>query len=341
MIDLRSDTVTRPTPGMREAIARAEVGDDVLGDDPTARALEEEVARITGKAAALFVPTGTMGNQLAIATQTRPGDAVIVGEAAHPILYESGAGAALCGVQFAVAGRGGMYTTEEMEAAAYPAVYFMPRTSLVAIENTHNHAGGRVWPQPQARAVAERARALGLATHIDGARAWNASVASGIDMATLCAPFDTVSVCFSKGLGAPAGSAFCGPAKLVEEARRLRKRWGGAMRQVGVLAAAALYALAHHRTRLSDDHANARILATRLAGLVGVEVDVAGVETNIVNLDLAASATEVARAARASGVLVNPSGPRRLRAVTHLDVSRADIDTAAEVIAQAIATVQH
>jgi threonine aldolase len=337
MIDLRSDTVSRPTAGMRDAMARAEVGDDVFGDDPTARALEEEVASITGKAAALFVPSGTMGNQLAIATQTRPGDAVIVGEAAHPVLYESGAGAALSGVQFTVAGLGGMYTPEEMEAAVYPRVYWMPRTSLVAIENTHNHAGGCVWPRHQARAVAERAHELGLATHLDGARAWNASVASGVDMATLCAPFDTVSVCFSKGLGAPAGSAFCGPTKFIEEARRLRKRWGGAMRQVGVLAAAALYALAHHRTRLSDDHANARALAEKMAPVEGVRVDAAAVETNIVNLDLQVSAENVARAARAAGVLINPSGPKRLRAVTHLDVARADIDIAAEVIARAVA----
>jgi threonine aldolase len=336
MIDLRSDTVTRPTAGMREAMASAEVGDDVFGDDPTARALEEEVAHITGKAAAIFVPSGTMGNQLAIATQTRPGDAVIVGEAAHPVLYESGAGAALSGVQFSVAGRGGTYTSEEMEAAAYPPLYYMPRTSLVAIENTHNHAGGRVWPQAQARAVAERARALGFATHLDGARAWNASVSGGIDMATLCAPFDTVNVCFSKGLGAPAGSAFCGPAKLVEEARRLRKRWGGAMRQVGVLAAAALYALRHHRARLADDHANARAFAERMARVAGVHVDVAGVETNIVNLDLMVKAADVARAARGAGVLINPSGPKRLRAVTHLDVTLADIHTAAEVIATAV-----
>jgi threonine aldolase len=340
VIDLRSDTVTRPTAGMREAIARAEVGDDVFGDDPTARALEEEVARITGKAAALFVPSGTMSNQLAIATQTRPGDAVIVGEAAHPILYEAGAGAALSGVQFSVAGRGGMFTPEEMEAAAYPLLYWMPRTSLVAIENTHNHAGGRVWSPTQARAVAERARSRGFATHLDGARVWNASVACGIDVVDLCAPFDTVNVCFSKGLGAPAGSAFCGPTKLVDEARRLRKRWGGAMRQVGVLAAAALYALAHHRARLADDHTKARAFAEKMARAGGVSVDVARVETNIVNLELVRPAQDVARVARDAGVLINASGPKRLRAVTHLDVSPADIDAAAEVIARAVGGTQ-
>jgi threonine aldolase len=338
MIDLRSDTVTRPTAAMREAMARAEVGDDVLGDDPTARALQEEVARITGKQAALFVPSGTMGNQLAIATQTRPGDDVIVGEAAHPVLYEAGAGAALSGVQFSVAGRGGMYTPEEMEAAIYPRVYWSPRTSLVAIENTHNHSGGRVWPQAKVRAVAERARELGLRTHLDGARVWNASVASGLDVATLCSPFDTVSVCFSKGLGAPAGSAFCGPSQLVEEARRLRKRWGGAMRQVGVLAAAGLYALAHHRARLVDDHANARVLADKLARVDGVHVDRAAIETNIVNFELDVPAEAVARSSREAGVLINPSGPKRLRAVTHLDVSRVDVEAAADILARAVAT---
>jgi threonine aldolase len=336
VIDLRSDTVTRPTAAMREAMARADVDDDVLGFDPTARALEEEVARITGKPAALFVSSGTMGNQIAIATQTRPGDDVIVGEWAHPVLYESGAGAALSGVQFSVAGRGGLYTPEEMEAAVHAVVFWMPRTSLVAVENTHNRSGGRVWPPAQALAVAERARALGLSTHLDGARLWNASVASGVDVATLCAPFDTVSVCFSKGLGAPVGSAFCGPVKLVEEARRLRRRWGGAMRQVGILAAAALHALTHHRARIADDHANATALAKRMARVNGVSVDLASVETNIVNLDLDVPADAVARAAREAGVLINPTRPKSLRAVTHLDVSRADVDTAAEILAGAI-----
>jgi threonine aldolase len=337
MIDLRSDTVTRPTAAMREAMARAEVGDDVFGDDPTVHALEEEAARLSGKEAALFVPSGTMGNQLAIATQTRPGDEVIVGEGAHPVFFEGGAGAALSGVQFAVAGQGGFYTADEMEALVQPRVYWAPRSALVAIENTHNRAGGRVWPQDRARAVAERAKALGLATHIDGARIWNASVATGLDVATLCAPFDTASVCFSKGLGAPVGSAFCGPRSLVEEARRLRKRWGGAMRQAGILAAGALHALAHHRARLTEDHANARTLAEKLARVEGVRIDLASAETNLVNIDLDVPADVVARVARELGVAINPSGPKRLRAVTHLDVSRADIDAAAEILAKAVA----
>jgi threonine aldolase len=335
MIDLRSDTVTRPTPAMREAMAHAEVGDDVLGDDPTVRALEEEVARIVGKEAALFVTSGTMGNQLAIATQTRAGDEVVVGEWAHPVLYESGAGPALSGVQFQVAGKGGFFTAEELEAAVQPSVYWSPRTSLVAIENTHNRAGGRIWRREQATAIAERAHALGLKAHFDGARIWNAAVASGVEVADLCVSFDTVSVCFSKGLGAPVGSAFCASRALVEEARRFRKRWGGGMRQAGILAAGALHALAHHRARLREDHAHARALAEGLATRRGVMVDVGLVETNIVNIDLQAPASEVASGARAKGVLVQATGAHRLRAVTHLDVSRQDIETAIEVIAEA------
>lgn len=336
MIDLRSDTVTRPTPAMRDAMARAEVGDDVFGDDPTVRALEDEVARLTGKEAALFVSSGTMGNQLAIATQTRPGDDVIVGEGAHPVYFEGGAGAALSGVQFTLVGRGGLFTADDVAAAVHPKVYWSPRTSLVAIENTHNRAGGRVWAPAQARAVADRARSLGLATHLDGARIWNASVACGVAVAELCAPFDTTSVCFSKGLGAPVGSAFCASRKLVEDARRLRKRWGGAMRQSGILAAAALYALAHHRARLADDHANARALAERMARTAGASVDLSGVETNLVNIDLEVPADVVARHAKEQGLLINPTSARRLRAVTHLDVSRTDIDAAADILAASI-----
>ena len=350
MIDLRSDTVTRPTPAMREAMARADVGDDVLGDDPTVRALEEEVARIVGKEAALFVSSGTMGNQLAIATQTRPGDEVVVGEWAHPVLYESAAGAALSGVQFQVAGRGGLFTAEEIEAAVQPPVYWAPRTSLVAIENTHNRAGGRVWPVSQVASVVERARSLGLALHLDGARIWNAAVALSTEVATLCRGFDTVSVCFSKGLGAPVGSAFCGTRALVEEARRFRKRWGGGMRQVGIVAAGALHALVHHRARLAEDHANARALALGVAKTEGAHVAMGAVETNIVNIDVEAReggsaaspegrdlAGAVAEHAKAMGVLISASARGRLRAVTHLDVTRRDIDTTVEVLARAIA----
>jgi threonine aldolase len=338
MIDLRSDTVTRPSAGMRKAIANAEVGDDVFAEDPSVNKLQTDVARILGKEAALFVSSGTMGNQLAIAIHTRPGDEVIVGEGAHPHWYEAGAGAALSGVQFAVAGKGGLFTADEMEERIKPDAYYYPRTTLVSIENTHNRAGGRVFPQADARAIAERARARKLATHLDGARLWNASVALGVPVAELAAPFDTVSVCFSKGLGAPVGSALCGPAPLVARAHRLRKMWGGAMRQAGVLAAAALHALEHNRERLAEDHANARRFAEKLAAARGVQIDVARVETNIVNVDLEAPvrAEDVSRMAREAGLAINATGAHRLRAVTHLDVSRADVEAAAAILAETV-----
>jgi threonine aldolase len=340
MLDLRSDTVTRPTAGMRAAMAAAEVGDDVFGEDPTVQRLERRLAELTGKEAALFVTSGTMGNQLAIATQTRHGDEVIVGEGAHPLFYEGGAGAALSGVQFNVAGRGGFYTAAELEAAVQPDIYYMPRTSLVMVENTHNRAGGRVWPLAQTLEVTERAHRLGLAAHLDGARIWNASAATGVDVGAFCAPFDTVSACFSKGLGAPVGSALCGSRALVEEARRVRKRWGGGMRQAGILAAGALYALDHHRQRLAGDHANARRFAERVSTANGVRVDLGAVETNIVNIDVDVPAAEVASAARDLGVLVQPSAPMRLRAVFHLDVPDASVDPAADAIARAIDAVR-
>jgi threonine aldolase len=338
MIDLRSDTVTRPTAAMREAMARADVGDDIYGEDPTVRRLEERTAELAGKEAALFVSSGTMGNQLAIACHTRPGDEVIVPEGAHPVWYESGAGAALSGVQFAQAGAGGLFRPDDVDAAIKPLAFYAPRTSLVCVENTHNRSGGRVFPQADVEAIAERARARHLRVHLDGARLWNASIATGLSIEVLCAPFDTASLCFSKGLGAPVGSALVGTRALIEEARRFRKMWGGAMRQVGILAAAALYALDHHRERLRDDHENAKRLASLLEGARGIHVDASRVETNIVNIDVEPKldVDALANALRARSVAINPSGPSRLRAVTHLDVSRAEIDAAAHEIARAV-----
>ncbi|MFO0669326.1 MAG: threonine aldolase family protein [Polyangiaceae bacterium] len=254
MIDLRSDTVTRPTEAMKAAMMAAPLGDDVYGEDPTTLALEARIATLLGKEAALFVSSGTMGNQLAIRCHTQPGDEVIVGEGAHPVFYESGAAPVLSGVQFAIAGRGGLFTADEMEAEIKPVAYTSPRTSLVCVENTHNRAGGRVFPQAEVVRIAERARARGLALHLDGARLFNAHVAKQTPVAELAAPFDTVSVCFSKGLGAPVGSALVGPRALIIAARRFRKMWGGGMRQSGILAAAALYALDHHVARLAEDH---------------------------------------------------------------------------------------
>jgi threonine aldolase len=335
LVDLRSDTLTKPSPGMREAMANAPVGDDVYGEDPSALELERRVAELLGKEAALFVPSGTMGNQIALLLHCRRGDAVIVGEGTHCMVYESGAAAALAGVQFSVVGRGGLFTVSELEEQLLPAHDNLPRTRLVVLENTHNRAGGRVFPQRDVEAIAERARTSGLGVHLDGARLWNAAIASGTPLHVLGAPADTVNVCFSKGLGAPVGSALAGSRALIREARRLRKMLGGGMRQVGVLCAAASFALEHQLARLADDHALARRLAAGVAGLPGVAVGT--VETNIVNLDLARTpaAVLVSRLAE-NGILVNAVGPFRLRAVTHRDVGPQDIDAALDGFARCV-----
>ncbi len=322
---------------MRLAMAEAEVGDSVYGDDPTVNALEREMAELLGKEAALFVSTGTMGNQMAIACQTRPGDEVVVGEGAHPIWYEGGAGAALNGIQFAVAGSGGFFSADDLRAALKPRAYYSPRPSLVAIENTHNRAGGRIFPGHLVDEIVACAKEHRLGLHLDGARLWNVSAATGVSLAKLAAPFDTVTVCFSKGLGAPAGSALAGPRELIEEARRLRHRWGGAMRQVGILAAAARYAVLNNRARLVSDHANAKRLAERLGAISGVSVALQNVETNIVNADVDRPADRVVAAARERGVMMNAIGPKRVRLVTHLDVRDCDIEPAAQIFADAMA----
>lgn len=339
LVDLRSDTLTKPTAAMREVMASADVGDDVWREDPTARRLEERVAELLGKEAALFVPSGTMANQIALLLHCRPGDEVICGRGAHVRLYESGAGAALAGVQFAEVGESdGTFDADAIDAAMQPPDYHAPHTRLVALENTHNRGGGRVWPRERLRAASERARARGLALHLDGARLWNAAVASGTSERELCAPFDTVSVCFSKGLGAPVGSAIVGSRADVDRALRLRKMLGGGMRQVGVLCAAALHALDAHRERLAIDHANARRLAEGLAAIDGVRIDASLVETNIVNAELARLApVELCRRASEHGVRLAPVGPRHVRAVTHLDVDAAGIERAIAVVQGAIA----
>ena len=336
-LDFRSDTVTRPNHAMREAMANAEVGDDVFGEDPTARTLEEEVAELLGKEAALFVPSGTMSNQVALLVHTRPGDEVILSRAAHMTFYESGAGAALAGVQFASVGNRGTFTVDEMLSAIKPERDYHPRTRLVAIENTHNSAGGRIFPEREALAVAVAARERGLALHLDGARLWNAAVATGTEPARLAAPFDTVSVCFSKGLGAPVGSALVGPRETIRNARRFRKMLGGGMRQVGVMAAGALYALRHHRARLSLDHDHARLLAEGLQGVPRLEVDASAVETNIVLVHTRSETAEpVAARLAAVGVLATPFASHTLRFVTHLDLSRANVLDATQRISLAL-----
>ncbi|HEY3233542.1 MAG TPA: GntG family PLP-dependent aldolase [Polyangiaceae bacterium] len=338
--DLRSDTVTKPSLEMRQAMARAEVGDDVYGEDPTVIRLEEWTAELLGKERALFVPSGTMGNQLALKLLSRPGDEVVIGEGAHVAWYEAGAGAALSGVQFVVAGAGGLFDDVELEAVIKPRADYSPRTSVVALENTHNRSGGRVFPLPAMARIMTRAQAHGLLCHLDGARIWNAAIASGMRPAKIAAGFDTVSVCFSKGLGAPVGSALAASSERILEARRYRRMLGGAMRQSGVLAAAALYALEHNRERLAEDHRNARILAEIAGAAPGATVDLQTVETNIVNIRFESDiAQAVAMAAKGFGVLLSATGPRTVRAVTHLDLSAAEVKTSAELLAGAIAQV--
>jgi threonine aldolase len=337
-VELRSDTFTRPTKAMREAMASAEVGDDVWGEDPTAAALEGRAAGVLGKEAALFVPSGTMANQIALLLHCRPGDDVIVGRGSHTRLYESGAGAAWAGVQFTEIGSAdGTFEAEGLDEACLPVDRNLPRTRLVAVENTHNRGGGRIWPEAQLAAVVAEVRRRGLALHLDGARIWNAAVATGRPERELAAPFDTVSACFSKGLGAPVGSVIAGPAEAIERARRFRKMLGGGMRQVGVLCAAALHALEHHRARLADDHANARRLADGLARLPGIRIDPGTVQTNIVIFEVERlTAAELAARAAAAGVRIAPIAARRLRAVTHLDVDAAGMDAALAAIGEAL-----
>src|SRR6185369_8658146 len=283
MIDLRSDTVTKPTDAMRAAMAAAPVGDDQFGEDPTVNALQERVATLLGKEAALWVPSGTMANQVALRVLTRPGDTVLVSRESHAVWSEMGGGGANAGVQFTEVGNRGVFTAAEMLAARVPRGHVItPATTLVEIENTHNRAGGVVFPHDEATRVCAAAREHGMASYLDGARLWNAEVASGVAAATMAAPFDLVSVAFSKGLGAPGGSMLAGPRALIIDAVRHRRIFGGAMRQVGVFAAAAAYALDHHGGQLATDHANAALLARRLAASGRIELDQATVQTNIV-----------------------------------------------------------
>jgi threonine aldolase len=339
-IDLRSDTVTLPSLAMRQAMAAAPVGDDQYGEDPSVNRLQERLAELLGKEAALFVPSGTMANQIALKILTRPGDDVVVGDEAHIVWHESGAAAANSGVQFTVVGQGGLFTAADLRAACKPPGHIVfPPTTLVAIENTHNRGGGVVFPQAEAVAICETARELGLASYLDGARLFNAAAASGHSLAELAAPFDFVSVALSKGLGCPVGSLIAGRYAGIVRARRARRMFGGAMRQSGILAAAGLYALDHNFSRLVDDHANARLLAERLAGLRGVRLDLATVQSNIVILRMEEgapdAATIVARAEEA-GVGVSAFGERTVRAVTHLDVSHEQCRRAADLLAAVI-----
>jgi threonine aldolase len=330
--DFRSDTVTQPTPGMRRAMAEAEVGDDVYGEDPTITRLEARTAELLGFEAALFVPTGSMGNQIALRVHGRSGTEVIVEERSHVFHYEMGAMAALSGLlPRPVAGPGGRMPVSGIEAWIRPeSVYYLPRTSVVCLENTHNFAGGTVLPRPAIEEILVLARKRGLAIHLDGARLWNAAAALGVSEASLARGLDSVMVCFSKGLRAPVGSAVAGSKTFVAEARRVRKLFGGGMRQAGVLAAAALVALEEERGRLPEDHARLARLARELAGLRGVSLDPAAFPTNILIADLDpgvfGAATDALARLRERGVLAGAAGGSSIRLVTHADVGDADVD---------------
>jgi threonine aldolase len=338
-IDLRSDTVTRPTDAMRAAMARAEVGDDVFGEDPTVNRLQETVAALLGKEAGLFVPSGTMANQVALGALTRPGDEIVCDAQAHCISFEGGALAALWGVQArTIAAPRGLLDPAEVEAAIRPPAEHYPRTRVIEIENTHNRGGGAVYPLEQVQALGALARARGLDLYLDGARLWNACAASGVAPADFAAPATLVSTCLSKGLGAPVGSVVCGPRALVAEARRLRKRLGGGMRQAGILAAAGLHALEHHRARLAEDHENARALGAAVAALPGARL-LHPVDTNLVFAAFEGQrAVDLCRRFAAEGVLCLPEGsrPDLVRFVTHLHVAPADVDEAARRMARAL-----
>ena len=334
MIDLRSDTVTRPSEAMRRAMAAAEVGDDVFEEDPTVRRLEEEVAALLGFPAALFTPSGTMANQIAMRILAPPGTEVLLEEMSHPFHFELGGMAALSGLlPRPIPSRDGLLDAEAVSAAVQPDVSYKPRTSLLFVENTHNLRGGRVYRRAAIEPLLAVAREKRLATHLDGARIWNAAVAAKESEAELARGFDSVTVTFSKGLGAPVGSAVLGSADFAKEARRVRKLVGGGMRQVGVLAAAAILSLTN-RARLADDHARARRLAGALAGLPGVRFDPASVETNIVIFDVPDASAFVARLKNA-GVLAAGISKTAVRLVTHLDVDDAGIDRAIDALRRA------
>ena len=339
LIDLRSDTVTRPTSEMRAAMAAAEVGDDVYGEDPTVNLLERRAAEIFGREAALFVPTGTMGNQVAIRLLTQPGQEVIAESRAHILDWEMATTAVFSGCLVrAVPAERGILTWKHIEPAIYPRGAFRAATGLIEIENTANLAGGSCTPVDVLEEIWEHAKEHNLPLHLDGARIFNAAVALGVDVKTLTRGFDTVMFCLSKGLGAPVGSMLTGSSELMDRARLFRKALGGGMRQAGILAAAGLIALEHGPKRLHEDHTNARLLAETLVDLEGVSIDLNAVETNIVIFKLSGKipATDLVARLKAHNILVSALGPGLIRLVTHLDVNRADCLAAAQALAEEI-----
>ena len=335
-VDLRSDTVTRPTQAMREAMLGAEVGDEQRGEDPTTGALQARVAALLGKEAAVFLPSGTMCNEIALLVHCRPGDEVICDRTAHIVTAEGGGPAALAGAMVrALDGEGGVFSAGQLAEAVRPASRYAPRSRLAVVEQTSNQGGGTIWPLDTVEAVGEAAREHGLLLHMDGARLMNAVVESGVDAARYAAPFDSLWIDFSKGLGCPVGAVLAGSAEFVDAAWQWKQRLGGAMRQSGILAAAAIHALDHHVARLAEDHANARALAAAVDALPQLSLDQPRVDSNLVFFDCAASglsAAVLSEALRERGVLIGAMGRHRLRAVTHLDVDAASVDTAGEAL---------
>ena len=341
LIDMRSDTVTRPTPAMREAMLRAEVGDDVMAEDPTINALQERVAALFGKEAALFVSSGTQANQISIKAYTQPGDEVIADAICHPVRSELGASALISGVQVAMIPTvRGVYTREAAAKLIRADHWMQPNTSLLWVENTHNAGGGTVFPLDALDGLRALSNERGIPLHIDGARIFNAVVASGIAPAEWGRRCDSLSFCLSKGLGCPVGSMLMGTREFIKRARRLRQIYGGGWRQAGILAAAGLHALDHHVERMAEDHANAKWFAERVSAMQGVELVYADTQTNLVFLDVAPSglaAETVSQRLRERGVALAMRGGTTFRAVTHLDVTRADVEQAARALQEALA----
>jgi len=337
-IDLRSDTVTKPSKAMRQAIAQAEVGDDVFEDDPTVKKLEQMVAELLGKEKALFVASGTMANEVAIKSWTKPGDEVLLEVDSHIYNYEVGAPSVLCGVQMhTLKGKRGVLTVEQILDHIRPQDIHIPPTTLICLENTHNRAGGTIYPIEEIKKIRKATKPLGIKMHLDGARLWNATVATGVPLDQYARWFDSVSVCLSKGLGAPIGSVITGDSDFIRIARRNRKMFGGGMRQVGIIAAAGIYAIENNFNRLIEDHRNAKALAQGLSKIPKISVDLESVQTNIVVIDIKESGLEVGEALeklKEKNVLAVPFGKTQIRCVTHLDVNRDDIYKALEVFRQ-------
>lgn len=344
IIDLRSDTVTRPTAGMRAAMHTAEVGDDVFHEDPTVERLQERVAAMLGKEAALFVPSGTMSNQICVKAHTQPGDELLCESSCHVYVYEAGGPAILSGVTCRpIDGDFGILDLSQLEDKIRPINEHLVKTRLVCLENTHNRGGGRIYPLEKIKAISTWARKNGLAMHLDGARLWNAIVVTGIPANEWAKHFDSVSVCFSKGLGAPLGSALVSSKEFVQRARSIRKLFGGGMRQVGIVAAGALYALDHHIDRLAEDHRNAKVMAQGIAETPGLQLEPPEVETNLIWFKVdpeVGKAADVTATLKKRGILVHAAGPQTIRACTHLDVSAAQAERVAETLRQVVARLE-